>query len=64
MADPEFHPTPRGARFFDVTMPRIADELANLNNNLSALLVLLRSRLPTAPTTTTTAPRPKPGERR
>ena len=40
MPGPEFHTTPRGARFFDVTMPRIADELATLNNNLSALLVV------------------------
>ena len=61
MAGPEFHQTPRGARFFDVTMPRIADELANLNNNLSALLVLVRTRLPSAPKppdTDATAPVP------
>ena len=44
-----------GQRFYEVTAPRIADELANLNNNLSALAALLRERLaatsaPTAPT--------------
>ena len=45
---PRLHETPRGARFFDTTMPRIADELATLNNNLAALIALLRERWGTA----------------
>ena len=34
-----------GQTLIEVTLPRIATELANLNNNLAALIVLLRDRL-------------------
>ncbi len=44
----EFFQTRMGSRFFEVTAPRIADELATLNNNLAALIALLRERWGTA----------------
>ena len=60
MAGPEFHTTRIGQRLMEVTLPRIADELANLVNAVTALTALLRDRLPPA---TTTAPAPtKPSE--
>lgn len=46
------HETKMGMRFFEVIAPRIADELANLNNNLATLIALLRERLPATNTTT------------
>ena len=50
MAGPEFFQTRMGQRFYEVTAPRIADELANLNNTLAALVALLRERLPATST--------------
>ena len=56
-----FHESQRGARLLDVTLPRIADELCTLNNNLAALVALLRDRVPAAPqapaSSATTEPR-------
>ncbi len=40
----DFHATRIGQRFFESTMPRIADELARLNRNLEALVALLERR--------------------
>jgi hypothetical protein len=40
----DFHATRMGQRFFESTMPRIADELARLNRNLEALVALLERR--------------------
>ncbi len=40
----EFHLTRMGQRFFESTVPRIADELARLNLNLEALVALLEQR--------------------
>jgi len=60
MPGPDFHTTRLGVRFFEVTLPRLCDEMANVANALGALVVLLRERLPPA-TTTTPAPT-KPGE--
>jgi hypothetical protein len=42
---PQFFQTRMGQRFFEVTLPRIADELASMNNNLAALVALLRERV-------------------
>lgn len=39
----EFH-TRMGQRFFESTMPRIAEELAHLNRNLEFLVALLERR--------------------
>jgi hypothetical protein len=38
----EFFRTRMGHRFFEATMPRIADELARLNRNIEALVDELR----------------------
>ena len=62
MPGSDFHLTRLGVRFFEVTLPRIADEIANLANAVSALVALLRDRLP-PPATTTTAPPPPSSER-
>jgi hypothetical protein len=40
----DFHATRMGQRFFESTVPRIADELARLNRNLEALVALLEQR--------------------
>jgi len=40
----EFHLTRMGQKFFESTVPRIADELARLNRNLEALVALLDRR--------------------
>jgi hypothetical protein len=40
----DFHATHMGQRFFESTMPRIADELARLNRNLETLVALLEQR--------------------
>jgi hypothetical protein len=40
----DFFRTRMGQRFFESTMPRIADELARLNRNLEALVALLDQR--------------------
>ena len=53
---PALHETRLGQRLIEVTLPRIADELAKLNANLAALVALLGERLlPGAATPTTTA---------
>ena len=44
MGGPALHQTRMGQRLIEVTLPRIADELANLNQNLAALVALLRER--------------------
>ena len=52
----QLHETRVGLRLMEVTLPRIADELANLNNALAALAALLRERLPTTSTTQASPP--------
>ena len=42
MSGPAFFQTRMGARFYEVTMPAIADELKRLNRNIEALVVELR----------------------
>lgn len=42
MSGTEFFQTRMGARFYEVTMPAIADELKRLNGNLVALVAELR----------------------
>ena len=59
MPGPEFHSTRMGQRFYEVTMPRIADELANLNNHLAALIALLRQRAPAPPAAPSQPPAPR-----
>jgi len=39
-----FFRTPMGRKFFDGTMPKIADQLERLNDNLEALLAELCQR--------------------
>ena len=44
--------TRMGQKFYEVTAPRIADELARLNSHLAELIAVLRASgqaLPTAP---------------
>lgn len=43
---PALHETKMGQRLIEVTLPRIADELANIATALGALHTLLRERLP------------------
>jgi len=38
----EFYQTRAGRQFIDSTMPRIAEELANLNRNIETLVDLIR----------------------
>lgn len=38
---PEFFQTRMGQRFYEVTMPKIADELARLNQNIEALVAAI-----------------------
>ena len=40
----DFFRTRMGQKFFESTIPRIADELARLNRNLEALVALLEQR--------------------
>ena len=40
----DFFMTRMGQRFFEATMPKIADQLERLNANLEALLAELRKR--------------------
>jgi hypothetical protein len=40
----DFFRTRMGQKFFESTVPRIADELARLNRNLEALVALLERR--------------------
>jgi len=42
MTGPEFFQTKMGARFYESTMPRVADQLEHLNRNLEALVTELR----------------------
>jgi hypothetical protein len=44
MSGPEFFQTCMGTRFFEGTMPKIAEQLERLNDNLEALLAELRLR--------------------
>ena len=44
MSAPEFFLTRMGQRFYEATMPKIADQLERLNTNLEALLAELRKR--------------------
>ena len=45
MSGPEFFQTRMGARFYEGTMPKIAEQLERLNANLEALLVTLRKQV-------------------
>ena len=47
---PEFFQTRMGQRFYEVTAPRIADELARLNDQLAEFLAVLRDLAGAAPT--------------
>ena len=38
----DFHLTKLGQKFFEVTLPKIASELARLNTNLESLLAEIR----------------------
>lgn len=52
MSAPDFFQTGMGRRFYEVTMPKIADQLERLNANLEALLAELRKQgAPPAPPT-------------
>ena len=42
MSAPEFFMTRMGQRFYEATMPKIAEQLERLNANLEALLAELR----------------------
>ncbi len=44
MGGVEFFQTRMGARFYEGTMPKIAEQLERLNDNLEAILDELRSR--------------------
>jgi len=44
---PQLHETRVGQKLIEVTLPKIADELAMLNANLAALIELLREHLTT-----------------
>ena len=44
MSGVSFFQTRMGARFFEGTMPKIAEQLERLNDNLEALLAELRKR--------------------
>lgn len=66
----DFYRTRMGQRFFESTMPRIADELARLNRNLETLVALIERRGeggPLDPATDSDDPPPSaraPGQRR
>ena len=52
MSAPEFFLTRMGQRFYEATMPKIADQLERLNANLEALLAELRRQgAPPVPST-------------
>jgi hypothetical protein len=44
MNGPEFFQTRMGARFFEATAPKVAEQLERLNGNLEALVAELRLR--------------------
>ena len=41
----DFFRTPMGQRFYEATMPKIADQLERLNTNIEALVAELRELL-------------------
>jgi hypothetical protein len=43
VSGPEFFETRMGQRFFEVTMPKVADELARLNKTLELIVEALRA---------------------
>ena len=51
MSGVEFFQTRMGARFFEGTMPKIAEQLERLNDNLEALVAELRNRREVPPST-------------
>jgi len=57
MSGPEFFQTRMGARFYEGTMPKIAEQLERLNDNLEALIEMVRDGRrhdqPTAASSTT-----------
>lgn len=42
MTGPDFFQTRMGAKFYEATMPKVADQLERLNSNLEALVTELR----------------------
>jgi hypothetical protein len=54
MGGDEFFKTRMGQRFYEATMPKIADQLERLNTNLEALIAELRASAGRSP-----APREK-----
>ena len=42
MSGPEFFQTRMGARFYEGTMPKIAEQLDRLNDNLTELIMEMR----------------------
>ena len=42
MTSPSFFQTRMGVRYYEHTMPKVADQLERLNNNLEALVTELR----------------------
>ena len=57
MSAPEFFQTRMGQRFYEATMPKLAEQLERLNANLEALLAELREQ-PKAPPSPSTPPSP------
>ncbi len=57
MAGDDFFKTRMGQRFYEATMPKIADQLERLNTNIEALVAELR-RLHAAPRNDAPAPPP------
>ena len=53
MSAPEFFQTRMGQRFYEATMPKIAEQLERLNANLEALLAELRKQTVAPPSTAT-----------
>ena len=57
MSEVAFFQTRMGARFYEGTMPKIAEQLERLNDNLEALLAELRNLRDDALPTSRPAPR-------
>jgi hypothetical protein len=57
VSGPQFFQTRMGQRFFEVTMPKIADELAHLNPSLRAIAAALQASK-AQPPVADVAPRP------
>jgi hypothetical protein len=51
MAGDDFFKTRMGHRFYEATMPKIADQLERLNTNIEALVTELRKRRTTEDST-------------